>query len=195
MLIVEGLVTTLSDDGSVNVAPMGPIVDDDAPDWRRLVLRPFQGSQTFRNLLRTREGVFHVTDDMLLLARATIGRAEAPIVASASVRTPRLADCCRYYEFRVDEVDDRSPRGRMEAAVVHAGGVRDFLGLNRGKHAVLEAAILASRVELLDAAEIRGRLADLRPLVEKTGGVAEHAAFDLLARYVEERRGPKEAEE
>jgi hypothetical protein len=192
MLIVEGLVTTLSEDGSVNVAPMGPIVEEAAP-WRRLVLRPFQGSQTFRNLLRTREGVFHATDDVLLLARATIGRVEAPTEPSEQIRTPRLADCCRYFEFRVERVDDRSPRRRMEAAVVHEGRVRDFLGLNRGKHAVVEAAILASRVGLLERAEVRGRLADLRPLVEKTGGAAEHAAFDLLARYVEEYRGRGEA--
>ena len=69
--ILEGIVTTRNEDGAVNVAPMGPIIDpDEAPHITRLHLRPFQTSTTFANLARTRQGVFHVTDDVLLLARA-----------------------------------------------------------------------------------------------------------------------------
>src|SRR6478752_2855462 len=61
VMIIEGFLTTISADGTVNIAPMGPIVDE---DWRRLLFRPFQSSQTFANLRRTGRGVFHVTDDV-----------------------------------------------------------------------------------------------------------------------------------
>ena len=70
-LIAEGIVTTINPDGSANISPMGPRVNR---DFTRLVLRPFQTSTTYQNLKRTGEGVFHVTDDVLLIAKAAIGQ-------------------------------------------------------------------------------------------------------------------------
>lgn len=68
-MILEGLVTTLDESDRVNIAPMGPIVD---PSMTTLVLRPFKTSRTFANLRASRQGVFHVTDDVWLLARAAV---------------------------------------------------------------------------------------------------------------------------
>ena len=65
--------------------------------------------------------------------------------------------------------------------------MREFFGLNRAKHAVVEAAILATRLHLLAAVEVLADLGKLRVLVEKTGGPAEHAAFQFLQDYVEAR--------
>jgi hypothetical protein len=65
---------------------------------------------------------------------------------------------------------------------VHEG--RPFVGLNRAKHAVVEAAILVTRVHLLGAEEIRRQMAALQPLVEKTGGSRERAAWEAIERYV-----------
>ena len=70
-MILEGIVTTLNPDGSLNVAPMGPRVENRSFD--RFVLRPYRSSTTYRNLKALGEGVLHVTDDVLLLARAAIG--------------------------------------------------------------------------------------------------------------------------
>ncbi len=42
---------------------------------RRFVLRPFRTSTTYRNLKAHGEGVLHITDDVLLLARTAIGLA------------------------------------------------------------------------------------------------------------------------
>src|SRR5437762_7706706 len=69
--LLEGIVTTLNDDGSPHIAPMGPIVD---PAFTRLLLRPFRTSVTFQNLKRTRGGVLHVSDDVELFARAAVGQ-------------------------------------------------------------------------------------------------------------------------
>ena len=68
--IVEGIVTTENDDGSINFSPMGPIVDE---SFNRLWLRPFRTSTTYRNLIRTSVGVFHITDDAELFAQAAVG--------------------------------------------------------------------------------------------------------------------------
>ncbi len=72
----------------------------------------------------------------------------------------------------------------MQARVVHRGRLHDFLGFNRGKHAVLEGAILATRVHLIDRQQILDDFARLRVIVQKTGGPNEHEAFELLERHV-----------
>lgn len=186
-LIVEALVTTLDAGGGPHLAPMGPRV---APDWSRFTLRPFPTSQTYKNLLRHGEGVIHITDDALLLAKAAIGevREMPPVRAAERVRGFVLADCCRYFEFVVKSVDDRAERVSIEAEVVHAGRVRDFFGFNRAKHAVVEAAILATRLHLLPPAEVAAEFAKLRVIVGKTGGPGEFAAMDLLERRLREAR-------
>ena len=72
-LVLEGLVSTLDADGGPHRL-MGPQVP--AVEFDRFTLRPFPTSQTYRNLLAHGEGVLHVTDDVLLLAKAAIGRVE-----------------------------------------------------------------------------------------------------------------------
>jgi len=185
-MILEGIVTTMNADGTVNISPMGPIVD---AAISRLELRPFQTSTTFQNLRRTRQGVFHVTDDVELLARAAVSRLETPPRMIRSVRVDGwiLADACRWHAFEVRELDESTERARLVAEVVDAGRARDFFGFNRAKHAVVEAAILATRVHFLPQEEILADLGRLNVLVEKTGGAQERRAFDFLEGYVREK--------
>ncbi len=191
-MILEGIVTTLDPQGIVNIAPMGPKVD---PEMRRFVLRPFQTSTTYRNLKATGQGVLHVTDDVLLLARTAIGReVDASTSPAAVVQGRVLVDCCRYFEFRVTDLDDRDERTTIVAETVAEGRVRDFFGFNRAKHAVLEAAILATRTDFLPFAEIEADYHKFATLVTKTGGPHEHEAFNLLVDHVAEvarRRGER----
>jgi hypothetical protein len=182
-MILEGIVTTLNADGTVNIAPMGPRVDEEI---ERFVLRPFRTSTTYQNLKRSGQGVLHVTDDVELLARAAIGRLEPvpELVPAEGVEGFRLADTCRWYSFRVLELDDQEERTTIVAKKVAGGTVRQFFGFNRAKHAVVEAAILATRLHLLPADEIATEFARLKVLVDKTGGPKEGRAFQILANYV-----------
>ena len=190
-MILEGVVTTVAAGGAAHVAPMGPLVEPPAAgrDLERFVLRPFRTAQTYANLKAHGEGVLHVTDDVLLLARAALGPVEPPppVVPAARVRGFVLQDACRYYEFRVAAMDEREERVRIEAEVVHGGRLRDFFGLNRAKHAVVEAAILATRTALLPPEEIAAEYRKLSVLVEKTGGPREQEAFALLREYVQQQ--------
>src|SRR6476620_6879477 len=80
-ILLEGIVTTLNEDGTPHIAPMGPIVD---AGFTRLLLRPFRTSVTYQNLKRTREGVLHVSDDVELFARAAVGQlTELPRLVAA----------------------------------------------------------------------------------------------------------------
>ena len=188
-MILEGIVTTRNADGGINLAPMGPrITLDEAgrPDFTTFLLRPFPSSLTYANLARDRQGVLHIVDDVLLLARAAVSNdfPLPPLRPATHVEGAVLVDCCRYFEFVVDEIDDSSDRAAITARTRHTGHVRDFFGLNRGKHAVVEAAILATRRHLIDPTEIEEAFARLAPLIEKTGGPAEEQAFALLVDFV-----------
>ena len=189
-MILEGLVTTTDPDGSLHLAAMGPTSDDAerrAGILTRLVLRPFPTSRTAGNLLRTRAGVFHVTDDVLLLAQVVAAAVPAPPAGrpATAVTGAVLEDACRAWEFEIDSVDDSGQRLVLGGRVVaeHAG--RPFLGFHRAAHAVVEAAILVTRLHLLEPAAVRRQFADLAVLVEKTGGEREQEAFDLLAAVLD----------
>jgi hypothetical protein len=186
-MILEGIVTTLCGDGSINVAPMGPIVD---AAMQSLLLRPFQSSTTYGNLAARKCGVFHVTDDVELIARAAIGRLDnlPAMTPCGAVECPRLVDCCRWYAFRVESNDEGQPRAQLEARVVAHGRVRDFFGFNRAKHAVLEAAILATRLHLAPPADLEAELSRLSKIVVKTAGDQERRAFALLESFVQSWR-------
>lgn len=182
-MILEGIVTTRNSDGTVNVSPMGPRVDN---EMRQFVLRPFQTSTTYKNLKRTGEGVLHVTDNVEMIARAAIGKLVAPRTLNDGLV---LEDCCRWFQFRVAELDDSAERTTISCEVFESGQVRDFFGLNRGKHAVIEAAILATRIGIIPNEAITSPLAELSILVDKTGGAAEHRAFDVLQQFIADQIG------
>lgn len=183
-LILEGIVTTENEDGTVNVSPMGPIVDE---AMTGLLLRPFQTSTTYQNLKRIGRGVFHVTDDVNLLARAAVGKLSPPPAMQPHKTTACwiLKDACRWYAVEVTELDDRDERTSIRCRVFDSGSQRDFFGFNRAKHAVLEAAILATRVDFLPHEEINADMQRLAVIVDKTAGPQESNAFDFLQHYIE----------
>ena len=182
-MILEGIVTTIDAYGAVNISPMGPRVDG---SMSQLVLRPYQSSKTYQNLKRKGEGVFHVTDDVLLLAQAAVGEPDPPPLLSRAevVDGWIIDDACRWYEFRVTSLDDSAERTEIVAEVVTQGQQREFFGFNRAKHAVLEAAILATRLEFLPREEILREFERLAVIVEKTAGEQERAAMEFLDRHV-----------
>jgi uncharacterized protein len=185
-MILEGIVTTEDAQGHLNIAPMGPEFESGQD---HLLLKPFRTARTYANLLEHPEGVLHVTDDVLLFARAAIGVVEPvpALMPAARIRGQVLVDACRAYEFRIVEVDDSRERVHMRAAIVHIWRQRDFFGFNRARHAVIEAAILATRVHLISPAEIDSEYQRLLPLVRKTGGRDEEQAFAILSQYVQQQ--------
>ena len=178
-MIVETIVTTVAADGTVNCAPMGVEGGEDA-----LVLKPFLETAPSRNVRATGVAVVNPTDDVGLLARAAISSPQYPVVPAVAVAGVVLADACSWREVEVRTVDSTPPRSRIEAAVVHRGHRREFVGFNRARHAVLEAAIYATRVHMLPRDFIESELARLQVIVDKTAGPREFEAMALLTDYV-----------
>ena len=185
-LILEGLVTTFGDDGSVNVSPMGPLVDRKRT---KFVLRPYKTSRTYQNLKRGSACVFHVTDNVLMIAEAITGRLK--ISADAyfldDFGGPILKDACQWFSLRVVQLENEEDRTTISCEMMEHGSQRDFFGFNRAKHAVLEAAILATRTAFLPADFILGEIAKLQTPVDKTAGELESQAFQMLKAYILEK--------
>lgn len=186
-MIIEGIVTSQNAAGLLNIAPMGPIVDETLT-WFRL--RPFQTSTTFRNLQATRCGVFHVVDDVLLIAQGALNMLplHVPTRAAHSIQGQVVEAACRWYEFEVETLDALQDRSEIHCRVVHTGTIRDFLGFSRAKHAVLEATILATRLHLIPREQVQSQLQDLKVIVDKTAGPREFEAFALVERFIAESR-------
>lgn len=184
-MIIETLLTTLDPAGALNCAPMGV-------EWGEevIVIKPFLETVTFRNLAATRAAVINLTDDALLFAQAVThhpASAHPPTVPAARVTGRVLESACSWREVEVVRLDDTPPRSRIETRVVHRGVRREWSGFNRARHAVLEAAILATRTHLIQGDEIRRDFEKLRVIVDKTAGPREQEAMALLEAFVREK--------
>jgi hypothetical protein len=177
--ILETVVTTINPDGGVNSAAMGV-------EWgeQRIVIKPYRGTRTLRNLRATGAAVVNLTDDILLFSQAALGDPRPPTRPAAGVEGAILDDACSWREVRVDAVDESERRARVSTVVVGGGVGREFLGLNRACHAILEASILASRARWLEAGDIRAELRRLQVLVDKTAGPRERDAMAYVTRHV-----------
>ena len=173
--------TTVDADGRINCAPMGV-------EWgeETVVIKPFQNTTTFRNLnIDGAEAVVNLTDNVLLFVKSAINSPVFPTRPAVMISGAVLQDVCSWREVRVEEIDARPPRARITTRVVHAGFEREFLGFNRARHAVLEAAILATRLHLLPHEQILIEFERLQGIVDKTAGPQEREAMDILIRLLE----------
>jgi hypothetical protein len=181
-VIVETIVTTMNSRGAINFAPMGVEWGDET-----IVLKPFLETTTFQNLRETRAAVVNITDDAMLFAQGAISSPQFPYLPAQRVKGAVLEAACSWRELEVVAMDATPPRSRIDARVVHRGSRREFIGFNRARHAVLEAAILATRTHLLPREQITEEYARLQVIVDKTAGPREREAMELLTQYVQSR--------
>jgi uncharacterized protein len=181
-MILETIVTSRDAGGAINFAPMGVEWGDEI-----IVLKPFLETSTFHNVSASRQAVVNLTDDVMLFAQGAISSPQFPWVPANVVGGAVLQAACSWRELEVLTIDGTPPRSRIEARVVHRGVTREFMGFNRAKHAVLEAAILATRTHLIPADQIRDEYARLQVIVDKTAGPREREAMALLTDYVQSK--------
>jgi hypothetical protein len=181
-VIIETIVTTMDPAGTINFAPMGV-------EWgeETIVLKPFLETTTYRNVTATGVAVINLTDDAMLFAQGAISSPQFPWIPATVVRGAVLEAACSWREIEVESTDSTPPRSRIVTRVRHAGHRREFLGFNRARHAVLEAAILATRTHLLPREQIEADFARLQIIVDKTAGPREQEAMAMLTNYVRSR--------
>ena len=180
-MIREWIVTTLNEEGKVHIAPLGLIAEEGG--W---IIAPFRPSATLDNLRATPYAVANFTDDVLVFAACLTGRKDWPTRPSTHVPGAVLEGALSHAELAVDYVQEDEQRPRFHCRVVHEGTHAPFKGFNRAQAAVIEAAILASRLHMLPREKIERELGYLQIAVEKTAGPREHEAWRLLVEKIED---------
>ena len=181
-MIRETIVTTAGADGLVHVAPLGLIAEGDG--W---IIAPFRPSRTLDNLRQVPFAVANYTDDVRVFAGCLTGRHEWPAVRSDETPVPRLAGALAHAELVVERVTDDEQRPRFHCRVLRLVTHAPFLGFNRAQAAVIEAAILVSRLDMLPREKVEQEIAYLQIAVSKTAGAAEQEAWGWLMERVAAR--------
>jgi uncharacterized protein len=179
-MIRETIITTVDGEGRVHIAPLGIIADGE-----RWILAPFRPSKTLDNLRAVPYAVANHTDDVRVYAGCLTGRRDWATVACEDSPAPRLEQCLAHMTLRVASVDDDDMRPRFNCDVTGFASHAPFIGFNRAQAAVIEAAILASRLHLLPRDRIEREIAALQIVIEKTAGSNEHTAWDWLKTMID----------
>lgn len=174
-MITESIITTLSADGTPHIAPMGVIWQDDKP-----VLAPFRPSTTLANLEARGSAVINWTDDVRIFAGGVTGRRDWPTVPVEKIQGVRLAAALTHLEVEIDQVIADEIRPRFVCRIVHEGVHGSFRGFNRAQAAVVEAAILVSRLDMLPREKIERELEYLTIAISKTAGPREQEGWSWV---------------
>lgn len=181
--IFETVVTTVAPDGRPHVAPMGVRYQGE-----RVVLMPFRPSTTLDNIVATGHAVLNIVVDTRVFAGCVTGRREWPTLAAQQVPGVRLAAALSHVELRLDEQVDDTQRPVLRMARVHEATHAPFVGFNRAQAAVIEGAVLVSRLRMLAPQKIDAEMAYLQIAIDKTAGPGEHEAWGWLREAVEAHR-------
>jgi hypothetical protein len=189
-MIRETIVTTADAGGRVHMAPLGLIAEGDG--W---IIAPFHPSKTLDNLREVPFAVANYADDVRVFAGCLTGRHQWPTVAADGVPVQRLAGALAHAELAVERVTEDARRPRFHCRVLRVVTHAPFLGFNRAQAAVIEAAILVSRLDMLPREKVEQEIAYLEIAVGKTAGAAEQEAWGWLmeriaARYAHAHAGP-----
>ncbi len=178
-MIIETIFSTVNESGQPNFAPMGVVWGEE-----ELTVRPFRQSRTYQNLLATGYGVANLTDDVLAFVQSGLYDAALPHFPASAVPGVVFQGACSWRELAVIAVTGTAERADVRCRVAGKGWRRDFLGFNRARSAIIEAAILATRLHLQDPVTVAEALDRYDVIVEKTGDEAEKTAFERIREFV-----------
>lgn len=179
--IVETIVTTLNEKGEAHIAPLG-LIDDDGTGW---IVAPFRPSRTLDNLTSNPFAVASHTDDVRVFAGCITGRREWPLLRADTVNGVRLENAVSHWELKVDRLIDHEQRPRFHCQIVHSGSHRPWPGYNRAQAAVLELAVLSTRLGMLPPEKIESELKYLQIAIDKTAGEREREAWGWLMERID----------
>lgn len=182
-MIRETIVTTQDLAGRVHIAPLGLIVEGE-----HLIIAPFRPSQTLENLRANPHAVANYTDDVQIFAGCLTGRKEWPVHPATHVQGAVLNAALAHAELSVVSIIEDELRPRFRCKVVHEVVHAPFRGFNRAQAAVVEAAILVSRLHMLPTEKIDRELGYLQISMDKTAGPRERQAWAWLMQRIEAHR-------
>ena len=178
-MIRETIVSTMNRAGEVHFAPIGIIAEADG--W---IIAPFHPSTTLDNLREVPFAVANYTDDVRVFAGCLTGRDQWPAAACTEIAVPRLAGALAHAELAVARTTEDALRPRFHCRVLCNIAHAPFRGFNRAQAAVIEAAILVSRLKVLPRDKVEREIAHLATAVGKTASAGEEQAWTWLMERI-----------
>lgn len=178
-MIYETIVTTCSDDGNVHIAPFGI-------QWHegRVLIMPFQPSTTLQNILQTKLAVLNLTDDVRVFAAAIAKKHTFATETIADGKAIRLKECLAHHVLALEDVEEDEVRPKLWMRVIESKTHAPFMGFNRAQAAVIELAVLVSRLQRLPIEKIMQEMQYLQIAIDKTAGPRELEAWQWLVDCV-----------
>jgi len=177
--IFETIVTVRGQDGRTQITPLGVRQQGDL-----VVLAPFKPSLTLELLLQSRVAVINYTDDVRVFAGCIVGRRDWPLAPATQIDGVRLATSLAHEEIELTELVDDVQRPQLRCRSVHRETHAPFRGFNRAQAAVIEAAVLVSRLSILPVGKLEAELEYLKIAIDKTAGEAELQAWSWLMEAI-----------
>jgi uncharacterized protein len=178
-MIRETIVSTMNRAGQVHFAPIGIIAEGDG--W---IIAPFRPSTTLDNLRAVPFAAANYTDDVRIFAGCLTGRDQWPTAACTAIAVPRLDGALAHAELAVVRTTEDVLRPRFHCRVLCKVTHAPFQGFNRAQAAVVEAAILVSRLDMVPREKIEQEIAYLEIAVSKTASAVEEEAWAWLMEQV-----------
>jgi len=183
IMIQELIITTQNGEGVAHLAPMGIHLHGDD-----IIILPFRPSTTLNNLLETRTAVLNYCDDVRVFAGCLTGRRDFALMPAEKINGSVLACTLAHSEVELVRIEDDAMRPKLFCKVIHTVNHAPFMGFNRAQYAVLEAAILISRLSMLPLEKIDAEINYLRIGLEKTAGDKELEAWGWLMTIIDEHK-------
>jgi uncharacterized protein len=174
-MIFETIIITTNALGEAHVTPFGVQHEGDC-----IVISPFKPSKTLENILQSKTATMNLTDDVRVFAGALTQRKPWDLIKANEIQGFRLADCLNHIELALADIREDDVRPQLIMRKVEMEHHQEFKGFNRAQSAVIELAVLASRLHMLPPEKIKAELNYLQIAIDKTAGEREQEAWSWL---------------
>ncbi|MBA3696975.1 MAG: DUF447 family protein [Methylotenera sp.] len=178
-MIFETIITTLDDQGNIHTTPFGIRKEDGC-----VIVSPYKPSTTLQNILISKHAVLNLTDDVRIFAGALTGRQSWNLIPTKKIVGFRLENCLSHQELKLLKVEDDDVRPKLYLELIHEEQHQPFAGFNRAQAAVIELAVLVSRLRRLPMEKITQDIEYLKIAIDKTAGPRELEAWEWLIESV-----------
>lgn len=188
-MIYETIVSSISAEGVPHVTPFGIRMQDGL-----VVIAPFKPSTTLTNILATGHAVVNLTDDVRIFAAALAAKPIASLTPASKIKGVRLSELLAHKELKLVKFEDDDVRPELFLEIVHEAQHQSFQGFNRAQAAVVELAVLVSRLKRLPLEKICQEIDYLTIAIEKTAGPRELEAWGWLMEMVQNHKAALSSE-
>jgi hypothetical protein len=178
-MIFETVIISSDNNNVPHVTPFGIKYEGE-----QVIISPFKPSKTLNNIIRTKVATMNVTDDVRVFAGALTNRQPWYLESTDSIKGFRLQDCLMHVELRLSDVREDEVRPQLVMTQVNKQHHKDFNGFNRAQAAVIELAVLTSRLHMLAPEKIQSELKYLQIAIDRTAGDKEQEAWSWLTEKI-----------